>query len=416
MREHAAQLIWSKRRFLLQVTLGSLFISTLITILLPKRYVSETRLIAPGRMNSTALVIGLLQSRTIQDRLIDRFDLKSVYGDRTWEDTRKDLEKHSAITVDNKHGVIAIRVRDGSSDRAVAMVQGYTNELNLLIIQLDTASAHRERLFLENMLARGRQDLETSQKELSAFASNNLIIDMGAETETMIDVPGAEQGKSIVEEAEQESERSIYTDDSIQDPISQPIVVAPVTFAIKAAVDGQNKLIGERAALQSLKSTYADSNVRVRTLQAIVGRFRRGLEELVGESSLTARQDQRPLYPSLRDLPLLLESYVDLSRTVRKNASLFGTFAQEYESAKIAEVRDTPSITVLDPANLPEYRSWPSRILIISLSAFCCFSIAVAWIVGTVSWQRWPEDEWKLFAIEVSQTIRAYFQIDGAKS
>src|ERR1700730_8982634 len=203
--------LWNEWRFLLKIILGSFLISTVIAIVLPKRYESEARLMTPGGMNSNtavvgllqsrtlALVVGLLQSRTLEDHLIERFDLKRVYSDRTSEDARQDLEKHSEITLDDKHGIIAIRVRDGNPDRAVAMVQGYVDELNLLIIRMDANSAHRERVSLGNLVGRAQQDLESAQKEFSAFSSENAIPTMGDEENALIDVPGAGQGELIVE-------------------------------------------------------------------------------------------------------------------------------------------------------------------------------------------------------------------------
>jgi uncharacterized protein involved in exopolysaccharide biosynthesis len=91
MRVLLTRSLWNEWRFLLKITVGSFLISTVIAIVLPKRYESEARLMTPGGMNSNtsivgvlqsrtlALVVGLLRSRTLEDNLIDRFDLKRVY-------------------------------------------------------------------------------------------------------------------------------------------------------------------------------------------------------------------------------------------------------------------------------------------------------------------------------------------------
>ena len=54
----------------------------------------------------------MLQGPTVQDNLIQRFDLRKVYWDRYWEDARKDLTKHTEITEDRKSGVISVAVSD----------------------------------------------------------------------------------------------------------------------------------------------------------------------------------------------------------------------------------------------------------------------------------------------------------------
>ena len=40
--------------------------------------------------NSGELFIGMLQSRTVQDDIINKFDLRKVYRDRYMEDARKE--------------------------------------------------------------------------------------------------------------------------------------------------------------------------------------------------------------------------------------------------------------------------------------------------------------------------------------
>lgn len=317
-------------------------------------------------ISGALVVIGALQSRTVQDHLINKFDLKRIYRDHSWDDARRDLEKRSEISQNSK-GIIVIRVRDGNPDRAAAMAQDYTDELNLLIIQLNTTSAHRERLFLEQRLGRVRQDLEFEEKEFSKFASSNLAIDMEAQGNRMI----------------------------------------------KAAEGVRAKLIAEQVELKSLKSVYTDGNVQVRTTQAKTDELQQELAKLVGESEPTnlTGENAQSGYPSIRRLPLLGTGYADLKRTVELENAIFGTLTKEYEAAKLAEVRDTPSVQVLDHPEVPEKTYWPPRLWIILLGTLCFLSLGVVWILGAISWAAVnPEDPRKLFAIEVFQDTAEYFQ------
>ena len=52
--------------------------------------------------------------------------------------------------------------------------------------QLNTSSAHRERSFLEDRLARIKQDLESTEKDFSEFASKNTAIDIQEQGKAMI--------------------------------------------------------------------------------------------------------------------------------------------------------------------------------------------------------------------------------------
>jgi tyrosine-protein kinase Etk/Wzc len=408
--------LWNERRFLLKGTLGCLLISTLFALLLPKRYESTARLITPGGMDSSALFIGLLQSRTLQDRLIERFELKEVYRDRTWEDARIDLEKHSKITADDKNGIITVRVWDVNPDRAAALVQGRMDELNLLVTRLVETSEHSERVFLENWLVQVWQDLESAQKELSKYASNNLLSGMDGQEQVIIQTLGQVQQKLIVDQGELEDRESMYLDGSAQDRATQPDMPARDNVMIKVVIDVQGKMIADQADLESLKERYTAANIQVRSTQAKVSQLRWELAKLVGKSipSASARQNPRSLFPSLHQLPMIGNGYADLFRAVAVDEARFDTLAQEDELAKVREVRNTPGIAILDPPDVPENKSWPLRLWIIFLSTFGSLSLAVTWIFGTVWWQRWPEDG-KLFAIEVFQTVGAYFRLGVKK-
>src|SRR5437868_5600083 len=46
---------------------------------------------ALGLKSTGGLFIGILQSRTVQDRLVSRFDLRRVYGVSSWKDARERL-------------------------------------------------------------------------------------------------------------------------------------------------------------------------------------------------------------------------------------------------------------------------------------------------------------------------------------
>ena len=50
-----------------------------------------------GLKNPADLFVAMLTSRTIEDSLINRFDLRKVYGVKRYQDARKKLEKRSEI-------------------------------------------------------------------------------------------------------------------------------------------------------------------------------------------------------------------------------------------------------------------------------------------------------------------------------
>ena len=220
------RLIWDARRNLLRWTVYGLALSTLVAFLIPKRYESTARLMPPdqassgmallaaaaggrsgttgsapgglgglgsiagdllGLKSSGALFIGILQSSTVQDDLINKFDLRKVYWDRFMEDARKDLNERTDVSEDRKSGIVTIRVSDQSPQRAADLATEYVAELNRVVVLLDTSAAHREREFLEGRLEQVKGDLESAENQFSGFASKNTALDIPAQGKAMIE-------------------------------------------------------------------------------------------------------------------------------------------------------------------------------------------------------------------------------------
>src|SRR5437764_3599059 len=156
------RLLWEERRFLFRISIYGLALFTLIAFLIPKCYESSAVLMPPddqsssgmmlaatlaskvsgslagvagdvlGLKSSGDLFIGILRSRTVQDDLIKKFDLRKEYGTSQWDKTRKILTTRTMISADRKSGIITITVTDSDSRRAAAMAGEYVAELNIV--------------------------------------------------------------------------------------------------------------------------------------------------------------------------------------------------------------------------------------------------------------------------------------------
>lgn len=388
------RLLWDHRRRLSRVGLCAVFASALIAFLIPARYESTARLMPPDNQSSPNLLVaaaslsgsgglggiasdllglkstsdifvGILTSRTAQDKLIQQFDLKQVYGDRRMEDARRDLAEHTGISVDRKSQIITIVVTDRNPQRAAAISQAYVEELNRLVADLSTSSARRERIFLEGRLQGVSQDLEAAEKDFSQFASKNTAIDI------------KEQGKAMVE----------------------------------AAATLQGQLIASESEYEGLKQIYTDNNVRVRSVKARIDELKHQLEKLGGkDESATDISDQPSdtLYPSIRKLPLLGVSYADLYRRTRIQEAVLETLTKEYELAKVQEAKEIPTVKILDVANVPDKKVYPPRLLIIFLGTALALAGAIIWLFGNTIWcEIDSRDPRKVFAQEVFSTLSA---------
>jgi capsule polysaccharide export protein KpsE/RkpR len=325
-----------------------------------------------GLKSTSDIFVGILSSRTVQDKLIEQFDLKKLYRDSRMEDTRKDLAEHTSLSVDRKSQIITIGVADRDAKRAAAMGQAYVKELNGLVAELSTSSARRERIFLEERLRAVSSDLESAEKEFSQFSSKNRAIDI------------KEQGKAMVE----------------------------------AAATLQGQLIAAQSELEGLRQIYTDNNVRVRSVRARIDELKHQLEKIGGKGEDTSNDSgqqqnistpqQDSLYPSIRKLPLLGVTYADLYRRTRVQEAVFEALTKEYELAKVQEAKEIPTVKVLDPPNVPDKKSFPPRVLIMFLGTGLALAMGTTWVFAKAAWEQTDSsDPRKVFAQEVFTTVQA---------
>jgi len=307
---------------------------------------------------------------------------------RLEQDARAELDQRTIISEDRKSGIISISVTDRSPERAEALTRAYVDQLNSLISELSTSSAHRERVFLEDRLKLAKLDLDDASNSLAQFSSQNSTLDIQTMGKAALEAAGTLAGELIVAQSE----------------------------------------------LEGLRQIYADSNPRVRSLNARVGELRKELEKLGGSKSPAAgadasgdsgapagsnlppasgqsaqsRQAIDMPYPSLRKLPLLGVKYADYYRRAKIQETVYELLTQQYELAKIQEAKETPSVKELDRPKIAEKKSAPPRLLITVLGGFLVFCGAIAWVVGLATFQASdPQDPRTVLAREVVSTLQA---------
>jgi len=389
-----ASLFWDLRYTFARVA-GIVFVlSILIALSLPKEYVSGARIMPPeqggnsaamlaalvgkssagglaglagsllGAKNNGALFVALLHSGTVSGHLIDRFDLQHVYHKRYREDTAKRLGHLTKITEDPKSGVITIGVTDKTRERARDLAQGYLDELNNLVAKVNTSSAHREREFIEQRLSTVQAELQRAQLELSDFSSKNTTIDIREQTRATVEAGAKLEGQLIAGESE----------------------------------------------LDSLRQIYGNQNVRVRAAEARNAILQRELQRANGQGSTDPDAkdiDASHPYPALRQLPQLGVRWANLYRNVRIHETVFDLLSQEYETARIEEVKSIPTVSVIDVPGLPEKKSGPHRTLIVLISTLLSVIATAVFLLARRSWIEMDhEDARRVLATRIGQTIR----------
>jgi len=372
-----ALFLWGHRRLLFRVTAITLLLSIIFWFfVVPKRYTAVASIMPPdsggassmllsaltgraglgllgglaaglvGEHKSSALYVSLLESGTIANGLINRFDLRKVYHKRYYIDAAKRLASETKITEDKKSGIITLRVEDTDPVRARDLALAYLDELNTLVNKTSTSSARQERIFVERRLGEVQRDLENAQIELSDFSSKNTTVDITAQTRAMVDAGSRLEGQ----------------------------------------------IVAEQSALQSMRQVYTDDNIHVREAEASIGVLQSKLKKLAGSStasvpaSASTQEATDQLYPPLRQLPRLAVRYADLYRRVKVQEAVFELLTQQYEMARLEEAKDVPVVHVIDAPGIPERKSFPHRVIMTAVLTFLAFAVTSAFLLFRERW------------------------------
>lgn len=170
-----------------------------IALLIPPTFTARTSIISPQQQQNSAAAalaslgslaglaggavkspadqyVAIMQSATVGNRLIDRFELMAVYETKFRADALKGLESRVRIVVGKKDGLISIEVDDKSAERAAQIANAYVDELRWVANNLALTEAQQRRSFFEQQLKQTKQALLSAQLQVqkTGFTSGAL--------------------------------------------------------------------------------------------------------------------------------------------------------------------------------------------------------------------------------------------------
>ncbi|MGE5323685.1 MAG: lipopolysaccharide biosynthesis protein, partial [Actinomycetota bacterium] len=303
--------------------------------------------------------IKVLQSRTVEDDVVNRFELRKHYHTQYWEEARNKLESNTSIEEDKKSGVIMISVRDRDPQFAAALAGGYVDALDHVMSQVSTSAARRERIFIEQRLADEKKALEAAEEKFSRFSSSNMALNIPEQTRVMVE----------------------------------------------SAARLQGELIAARSEMEGLRQVYTPENTRVKTVQARINELERALAKINTGEATGGTSATNP-YPSIKNLPLVGVTWTDLYRSTKIHETVYELLTQQYEIARIQEARELPTVKVLDKPTVPEERH-PSIPTVTAIGTLISIALASLGFLLQRRWRAWlPDDPRRLLLARISPRIR----------
>ncbi len=350
-------IVLAKRKsFIIKVTLGFALITAIISLIMSPIYKAETKILPPtnggsgiaaqlmnqlGQLGAVAglgggsitgktpseLYIGLLKSRTVLDRMIDRFDLMKLYRTNYRQNARgRLLDDVLAVRDDRKSGIITINVEDKDPKRAAEMANAFVEELQKLNTGLAITEASQRRLYFEEQLKGAKVSLTQAEEGMKSFQEKTGAFNMESQAKAIIEGIGMIRAQIAAKEVELKVMRTYSTP---QNPDLQRV---------------EETLKGLRGELAKME-----------------GRGGKGHD---------------PLMPTGR-MAEIGTDYAKQLRNLKFNEVLYGLLLQQYEAAKLDEAKNATIIQVIDKAVPPEKKVKPKRAMMVLLAGIVGFFLSV---------------------------------------
>jgi len=297
-----------------------------------------------GLKNPSDLLIGILQSQSVTDAMIKRFDFIRLYHPKRMSDARLMFQKNAKF-VAGKDGLISISFVDGDPRRAAAIANAYVDELYKLNNRLAIGEASQRRLFFEQQLAQEKDKLADAEVELKKTEEATGVIAPSGQTENIIRQVSQLQAEITEREVELGALRTSSTDQN-------PDVIRLTT-----------ELSGLRAQLRDFE-------------------YGPGAKHAPGDISITTA-----------NVPEAGLQYIRKERDVKYHQLLFDLLARQYEAARMDEAKSAPVIQVVDPALPPDRKSAPFRALWAIVGGTLGFLFSAGYVLASFIYRRLAADE-----------------------
>jgi tyrosine-protein kinase Etk/Wzc len=278
-----------------------------------------------GLTNPNALYLGMLESWTTYDYIIDRFGLMKLYKAKYKETARAKLK--GSVTIESgKDEIISVSMEDKDPQRAAEIANAFIEKLKELTQTLAVTEASKKRLFFEERLREVKDALTKSEEAMKGLQEKTGAVSVD------------EQAKAVIE----------------------------------SIADLRAQIAAKEVEIKVMKTYTEPKNPDLQQAQtALIG-----MKEQLQTFETKTGEAPDPLVPTGK-MPEIGADYARKLREIKYNEELFGLLAQQYELARLDEAKEAVIIQVLDKAQPPAKKAKPKRSLIVAMATFTGFFLAI---------------------------------------
>ena len=369
---HFVKLLTKWRKFLVFNLLLAFIIALILSLVLPKWYKASALVLPPQEeqtgsglasilnnlpISSLGINVGggsemtymaILKSRSMAVDVINKYNLRKFYKEKTLEETLKDFSSDYDLQM-TEENMISISYEYTDSVKAAKIVNFIVMRLGKISNNLMHERAELTKEFLEKRYLKNRRDIDSISTDLKNFQTKYGILDFEEQTKALINSTAQIEAQIYLKEAE--------------------------LVAIKENIGGNSmQYKSSKIALESLKDE---------------------LDKLKFTPKSDYRSSFSSLYLPFQQIPELGKKYFELYTDLTMQAKLQEFILPQYEQAKLQLLRDKPELQVIDYAIPPDKKSKPKLSFLAGGLILIIFIISVLLIllIEHLRWLKEHENE-----------------------
>lgn len=279
------------------------------------------------------LILGLLGSRSIIEKVVNKFDLYEYYEETDERNYDKLIKKMSSdlIFEPNEYGMIEISIINKNPILSADIANYFVSLADSMNIELGIRSAKNNRIFVESRYNKNVHDLKIAEDSMYTFQKRNGIF-------------------AVPEQLE---------------------------VSVKAAAEIEAMLVQREMMLKMLKETSGENSPQYSNLFSEVSILKEKVNELKYSDRLSSTSNV--LFP-FKNVPDLILKYYRLYRNVEIQSKIMEFTLPMFEQAKVDEQKSMPTVLIIDKAVAPQIKYAPKKAFIIISFLFLAFFVFIPFI------------------------------------
>ncbi|MFH1050073.1 MAG: hypothetical protein V1779_03970 [bacterium] len=319
-------------------TQGSLFDNMMGGISSALKEFGMTKLGGAGSADAYDFIV-LMQSRTVKDSLIDKFNLAKEYDipDTQRTNIYNELENNMEVNFE-KEGNYTVSIFSKNKYKAVDMVYYFIKVVNSLAQRVSREDASMNRRFLENRIVQTDSVVKTIADSLTIYSRKNFLI-------------------SVEEQAKASS----------------------IAYA-----DLKSELIKRETIYEMYKNRMGDNDAKTKMMAELVESLKNKLNQAKEQPGFAGNF-------SLENATGVGIEYMRLLAEFETFTKVKSILLPMLEEAKLEESKQTQSLIIVDPPRLADKKAKPKRSLIVIGFAFGTFILCTIFIIMLDGWKNFKK-------------------------